>query len=606
MNKFYPLALLVISVQSQAGPFAPAAGNSGSTAIEKNSPEFVAWATSWRNYQPGSDVDTGWKTPDKALGKALGDSYDIVALGNGGSITLSFNQPITNGSGYDFAVFENGISDTFLELAWVEVSSNGKDFYRFDSYSYTPSAVSAFGSIDPTNLYGLAGKYKQGYGTPFDLSELKNISGLDLNNIAYIRIKDIVGNGSERDKSKRKIYDPYKTIGSAGFDLEAIGVIHQSANRTVPLDAITSDFESLALATDSYWAGELDPSVPLYEESISHFSSGLATFTNLKTDWGGGATSWTGWAYANMTDQVTPGFENQYSAYPGQANSGDNFAVASVSTDGARINFSSAVEANGFYLTNTTYTALSMLDGDQFAKKFGGTSGNDEDWLKLTVIGLNGNEQTGTIEYYLADYRPTDNNQDYIVDTWEWLDLSSLGTVTALKFAMSSSDTGDFGMNTPAYFALDDLQVTAKPVLDCHAAKPSLTSLWPANKGFKSVSISGVTGPNPFAITIQAITQDEPLINKALKDTSSPDAKIVTPKATKKNPKVKQRALLRAERQGISKKAQAFSGNGRVYTIQYQADDGYESCEGKVTVQVPPTKTGTAVLDTEEYDSTQR
>jgi len=229
--------------------------------------------------------------------------------------------------------------------------------------------------------------------------------------------------------------------------------------------AVTSDFENLSLAPNSYWAGETNPSAPLYQPNLTSFSSGSATFYNVMTDWGG-ASSWSGWAYSNMTDKVTAGFENQYSAYTGLANSGNNFAVAYVSGDAAGISFSANVQASGFYLTNTTYAALTIQNGDDFgfSKKFGGVSGNDADWLKLTVTGMNGGVAAGSIDFYLADYRSSDNSLDYIVNAWEWLDLSSLGTINGMKFAMSSSDTGLFGMNTPAYFSMDDLTVTAVPV----------------------------------------------------------------------------------------------------------------------------------------------
>lgn len=236
MKKLCAITAVLFAANAHAGPFAPAAGQTGSTAIYKDSSLFTEWANGWTNYIPGTDLDTSWETPQKALGKAVGDSYDVVSLGNGGQITLTFDHPISNGNGYDFAVFENSFSDNYLELAWVEVSSNGKDFYKFNNYSYTPAAVSAFGTINPTNIEGLAGKYRQGYGTPFDLNDLKGIAGLDLNNIDYVRIVDLIGNGTELDSLGNKIYDPYKTTGSAGFDLEALGVINQNLT-AVPLPA---------------------------------------------------------------------------------------------------------------------------------------------------------------------------------------------------------------------------------------------------------------------------------------------------------------------------------------------------------------------------------
>lgn len=211
---------------AHAGPYAPAAGKAGSTAISKDSPSITNWATGYLNYLPGTGVDATWKTPEKALGKAVGDSYDVVVLGDNGSITLTFDGYITNGVGADFAVFENSFSDTFLELGWVEVSSNGTDFFRFPNSSLTTKPVGGFGAVDPTNIDGLAGKYRQGFGTPFDLAALAGTVGLDLDKVQYVRIVDIVGNGKALDSAGRPIYDPFPTTGSAGFDLDAVGVIH--------------------------------------------------------------------------------------------------------------------------------------------------------------------------------------------------------------------------------------------------------------------------------------------------------------------------------------------------------------------------------------------
>jgi hypothetical protein len=210
-----------------AGPYSPAAGQPGSTAIIMNDPALVGWATGFENYLVGTDVDVQWQNPEKALGKAVGDSFDIVSLGRGGEIVLTFETPIYDGGGWDFAVFENSISDTFLELGYVEVSSNGADFFRFNNDSLTLNPVGAFGSSDPTDIDGLAGKYRQGYGTPFDLAELAGVSPLlDINNIGYVKLIDIVGDGTFLDTSGDIIYDPYPTVGSAGFDLDAIGVIN--------------------------------------------------------------------------------------------------------------------------------------------------------------------------------------------------------------------------------------------------------------------------------------------------------------------------------------------------------------------------------------------
>ena len=221
------LSVLSIGNTGFAGIYAPAAGQEGSTAIHMDDEAFVAWATGYQDYIVGANVSASWQTPEKALGKAVGSSYDIVCLGAGGSIVLTFDNAIYDGSGSDFAVFENSFSDQFLELAYVEVSSDGVNYFRFDNDSQTESTVGGFGSVDPTDIDGLAGKYRQGYGTPFDLSDLSyDAELLDIDNILYVRIIDIIGDGTYYDTSGDVIYDPYPTSGSAGFDLDAIGVIN--------------------------------------------------------------------------------------------------------------------------------------------------------------------------------------------------------------------------------------------------------------------------------------------------------------------------------------------------------------------------------------------
>ena len=212
-----------------AGPYRPAAEVEGSHAIYMEDAAFVGWADDVVQYQVGDNVDSTWQTPEKALGPAEGTSFEVVSLGKGGEIIIGFDPPVSNGDGWDFAVFENGFEDTFLELAYVEVSSDGIVFVRFDNASLTPDPVPSFGTLDPTNIDGLAGKYRQGYGTPFDLEELASKSevlqgDVDLSAITYIRIIDVVGDGSYLDSSGQVIYDLYPTFGSAGFDLDAVGV----------------------------------------------------------------------------------------------------------------------------------------------------------------------------------------------------------------------------------------------------------------------------------------------------------------------------------------------------------------------------------------------
>lgn len=225
-------ALLILSalwpLAAGAGDFPPPAGAPGSTAISHTDPRFVAWANGYLPPQYGTDVDDVWKTPALALGPAGTDTMHIVTLGNGGRMTLFFPHPIRNGPGADFAVFENSFNHTFLELAFVEVSSDGVNYYRFPAISDTVEPAGGFGGIDATEIHNLAGKYRGGFGTPFDLAEILDAPLLDKGNVRFVRIVDIIGNGTTTDSRGKPIYDPWPVEGSGGFDLDAIGVIHQN------------------------------------------------------------------------------------------------------------------------------------------------------------------------------------------------------------------------------------------------------------------------------------------------------------------------------------------------------------------------------------------
>ena len=104
-----------------------------------------------------------------------------------------------------------------------------------------------------------------------------------------------------------------------------------------------------------------------------------------------------------------------------------------------------------------------MRDGDGFAKKFGGVDGTESDFFRLTIHGYAGGLSTGTVDFYLADFRFGNSGQDYIVDEWTFVDFSALGSVDELRFSFASSDVGAFGINTPLYFAMDDFLAVPEP-----------------------------------------------------------------------------------------------------------------------------------------------
>jgi hypothetical protein len=199
------------------------------------------------------------------------------------------------------------------------------------------------------------------------------------------------------------------------------------------------------------------------------FTSGGALFNNSFFDFGT-FTSWAGFALSRETNTTTPGFGNQFSAFAGSGASGSlQYAVGYVDPFNnvfPTIDLPAGESALSISVTNTTYAGLSMRDGDSFAKKFGGATGNDPDFFKLTISGLDAaNSVLGSVQFYLADYRFANNASDYILNAWTSVDLSTLPAATRkLRFALDSSDGGSgASMNTPSYFAVDNLSTVPEP-----------------------------------------------------------------------------------------------------------------------------------------------
>ena len=218
-----------------------------------------------------------------------------------------------------------------------------------------------------------------------------------------------------------------------------------------------ASFDDLTLAPESFWNGS--------NNSGGCRSGGIIFNNSYSTVY----QSWSGFAYSNQTDVTTAGYTNQYSAITGQGFNGSaNYAVC-YPVPTASIVYAVSTKSTGFYVTNSTYAYLSMKNGDSFAKKFGGDTGNDPDYFKLTIEGLDANElPVDTVSFYLADFRFADNSKDYILNNWTWVDISKLKETRSLRFSLSSSDNSIWGMNTPGSFCIDnfnDKAPTSVPVL---------------------------------------------------------------------------------------------------------------------------------------------
>lgn len=194
------------------------------------------------------------------------------------------------------------------------------------------------------------------------------------------------------------------------------------------------------------------------EESVLHldatgtFESGDFVFQQEASvsDWG---TFYYGNLPTNKLDNEFASYLDAEKSANGGAFAGKNFVVwtpSYMAIDSVKLK--SAGTVPGFFVNNTAYAVNSMTKGDEFAKKFG-----KDDWFRLTIsASLNGAAVNNQVIVDLA------KDGKYISE-WTFVDLSSLGEIDALTFSLSSSDNGDYGMNTPAYFAMDNFG-TAKPL----------------------------------------------------------------------------------------------------------------------------------------------
>jgi hypothetical protein len=260
----------------------------------------------------------------------------------------------------------------------------------------------------------------------------------------------------------------------------------------VNISAQTIDFESTSLATNSYNNGS-DLSGGFNYNGID-FSNYYDT-TYLYNE---------GFSISNVQDNTTSGWGNQYSAITGGGFNSANYAIFYPS---GNIDLSSSPKlVHSMKVTNTTFAALSMKNGDSVGKKFGSIydangnidNTNGEDFLKLIIRSMTISGDTiASLEYYLADYRFADSTQDYIIEDWDSLDLTSLNslnqTIAYLVFEFESSDIGSFGTNTPTYFAMDDFVFTSNQVGIEENLGDNDWTIFP-NPIINSIQIKGISG----------------------------------------------------------------------------------------------------------------
>jgi hypothetical protein len=242
------------------------------------------------------------------------------------------------------------------------------------------------------------------------------------------------------------------------------------------------DFETPVLPPDSFWNGS--------DTSLNISGLNGLIFSNFYD------TSffyWTGFALSSSTDTVTGDFTNQYSSISGSGfNSSNQYAVFYLN---GFIHNETTEKPEGFYINNSTYAYRDMQNGSSFSKKFGGPTGTDPDYFVLHITGyLNGTQLPDTVSHFLADFRFADNSLDYIQKNWQWVDIySAFAEADSLSFTLESSDVGSFGMNTPAYFCMDNFTLRdITSIANVFSENESLSVYPNPANDFLQISLNGI------------------------------------------------------------------------------------------------------------------
>lgn len=237
------------------------------------------------------------------------------------------------------------------------------------------------------------------------------------------------------------------------FSIALVLAIAPQANAEVLID-----FEDLTLAPDSFYNGGPNPNSDGWSSGGVEFGNRFSVF--------GEFTAWGGWAYSNVMNNSEGGFGNQYAAFTGSGAGGSGIYAVGYASSQAFFNLPTGMRAQSALLTNTSYTAFDMIEGSGFSKQF-----TTDDKFSVVFTGYRGLNKsgatTGEIIFDLADFASFDPDEDdpldFVISDWTSIDFSSLGLAKSIGFTFVSTDTSAFGINTPTYFAMDNLLITAVP-----------------------------------------------------------------------------------------------------------------------------------------------
>ncbi len=497
MKKSIFISVFSLLATSLFAQFDGDGGTSGSKAISKDDKSIIAWAN---GLELSRDNTVTYGKVYDALGVADTTNLVCVSLGNRGVAIATFDRPIINGEGFDFVVFENAFDSTFMELAFVEVSSNGIDYFRFPTKT---SSTEEKATQTTSHYYNLAGKYSYKYGVGFDLSELEDNALLDKNDIRFVRLIDVFG-GEDKTTEGDIIweYNELYWLGSSGFDLSGIGIINGGEKYKI------ADMEGILQEEDTY---ELASSTN-FDESITdnlkhkNYKSGNLLFKGV-TVIGDGYEMAIGWGPSNVSDTS----KMKATTISGFGWNNDYYVSAYMSgIDGENTGY-----LHGYYSSYNTeeHNTVTTTDGKEFEPLgvyvcqslssyiYEPATPQADLYFKIVAEGFDSEgKSTGKQEVYLRDGSDTTigNRAD-----WRYMNLAQLGKVQKIQFSVESNDATYY---IPAYMCIDNL--TYKQSIDSdleNISEKDITAkinIYP-NPSCGDVTIENVTNTNIRIFDIQ-------------------------------------------------------------------------------------------------------
>ena len=275
-----------------------------------------------------------------------------------------------------------------------------------------------------------------------------------------------------------------------------------SAHKTLKVsgESAVATFDDLSLAPESHWTGDNTKGDEAYETTFYSGSYGFAN-TYIKK-W----SSWGGYAYSNRTSTSFVTWDpDQYNSAVGHGVAGSkNYGIAYLLGGSTKISVTHAPKAvlSGMYVTNTAWVKHVTEHGTGIGPD-ANTPFKKGDYYKITAVS--NDDETKKIDFYLVDFRSDNPADHYVIDSWQWLDLSALGEVSSIRFNAAGTRANQFGSTIPFYFALDN--VGGKVIEETSSSitvRPGSTESFDLAKLFASTSLPKKAGATTTYTLVEA------------------------------------------------------------------------------------------------------